>query len=97
MFEVSATMIAELEAEASRIEAARSAVAQEIRSFPTPFPACDIHFPRLQEERRRLQRMADAIEEMLVAACTDDTPLLHPRDAVFTASGKHYQPEPVAQ
>lgn len=95
MFEISRALLADCVAELARIEAARKAVATEIRSFPTPFPACDVHFTRLSEERERLRRLATAMETFLASARQDEGPLLHPRDTVHTPDGgKRYQPEP---
>jgi len=96
MFEVSTTLLGEIDAELARIANARADVAQEIRMFPTPFPACDVHFTRLSEERMRLQRLATALEAFRAAAACEEPPLIHPRDTVYDAvGGKRYQPEPV--
>ncbi|MEQ9124411.1 MAG: hypothetical protein RIM80_17810 [Alphaproteobacteria bacterium] len=95
MLEISSRLLADVAAERRRIEAARRDIAREMRTFPTPFPACDVHFTRLSEERQRLQRMASALEAFEAAARAEEPPLIHPRDAVFTADGgKRYQPEP---
>ena len=52
-------------------------------------------FTRLSEERRRLQRLAAALAAFRQAALTQEPPLIHPRDTVFTEDGgKRYQPEP---
>ena len=96
MHETSESLIAAAEAERARVAAAREEIAREIRAFPTPFPACDVHFTRLSEERRRLQRLAAGLDAFLAAARDEEPPLIHPRDTVFTADGgKRYQPEPV--
>lgn len=80
---------------ADEIETARREVAREMREVPTPFPACDVHFTRLSEERSRLQRMAAALEAFRAAANYEAPPLIHPRDTVFMPDGtKQYQPEP---
>ncbi len=39
-----------------RLEALKEAVAQELRSYPPPVPACDLQFNRLLELRRLLPR-----------------------------------------
>ena len=39
-----------------RLEALKKTVAEEIRSYPPPIPACDAHFNRLLELRRSLPR-----------------------------------------
>lgn len=95
MFEISPDLIAASEAELARIRAARDEIVAEMRAFPTPFPACDVHFTRLSEERDRLRRLAAGLETFLAAARLDEGPLLHPRDTVHLADGgKRYQPEP---
>ena len=97
MYEVSADLVAVIDAERARIAEARAEVAREIREFPTPFPACDVHFTRLSEERRRLQRLAASLDVFAAAARADELPLIHPRDTVHTADGgKRYQPEPTS-
>ncbi|MGZ0188097.1 MAG: hypothetical protein ACKVH0_08860 [Alphaproteobacteria bacterium] len=97
MHQFSSKFLAQCDAELARIEVARKLVADEIRNFPTPFPAFDVHFTRLQEERRRLQLLADRLMAFRTAALTDELPLIHPRDTVMTADGgKRYQPEPVS-
>lgn len=96
MFEVSADLLRDIDVELARIASARADVAREIRTFPTPFPACDVHFTRLSEERARLQRLATPLEAFRAAALGGEPPLIHPRDTVYDAvGGKHYQPEPV--
>lgn len=95
MMEISERFLTDCAEVANAIDAARQEIAIEMREFPTPFPACDVHFTRLSEERSRLQRMAAALETFHAAASIEATPLLHPRDAVFMANGaKQYQPEP---
>lgn len=97
MYEASKTLMAGIATERARVEAARAEIAQEMREFPTPFPACDVHFTRLSEERTRLMRLAAALEAVEAAARAEEPPLLHPRDTVFTSDGgKRYQPEPVS-
>ncbi len=96
MFKPGSEFLADCAGELQRIDAARAEIAREMRAFPTPFPACDVHFTRLCEERRRLQRMADALRAFQAAALSAEPPLIHPRDAVITADGKRYQPEPVS-
>lgn len=96
MFDVATTLLREIDGELARIANARADVAQEMRTFPTPFPACDVHFTRLSEERARLQRLATTLEAFRAAAAGEEPPLIHPRDTVYDAvGGKHYQPEPV--
>lgn len=98
MYQTDPKARAAAQSELARIEAARVDIAAEMRDFPTPFPACDVHFTRLSEERRRLQRLADGLKTYLAAAEAGEPPLIHPRDAVFTADGgKRYQPEPVGR
>lgn len=93
--EVSESFLADCARMAAEIKKARKAVAAEIREFPTPFPACDVHFTRLSEERSRLQRMAQALDAFRAAASSEPMPLIHPRDTVFKPDGtKQYQPEP---
>lgn len=95
MHEVPKTLLADIAEERARIEAARSEIAREMREFPTPFPACDVHFTRLSEERSRLKRLADSLAQFEAAARAEEPPLIHPRDTVFTPDGgKLYQPEP---
>lgn len=95
MMDVSNRFLTDCAQIAQEIESARQAVAREIREFPTPFPACDVHFTRLSEERSRLQRMATALDAFRIAAEPEATPLIHPRDTVFMPDGtKQYHPEP---
>lgn len=95
MIKISENFLAESAAMANEIETARQEVATEMREFPTPFPACDVHFTRLSEERSRLQRMATALDAFRAAANSETSPLIHPRDAVFMSDGtKQYQPKP---
>ena len=95
MYEIPSGLLEAIDVERARIAEARSEVALEMRGFPTPFPACDVHFTRLAEERRRLARLAASLDAFAAAARADELPLIHPRDAVFTADGgKRYQPEP---
>lgn len=97
MFEVSPKLLRAIDAELAEIEAARAEIAREMRHFPTPFPACDVHFTRLSEERSRLQRLAASLEAFRAAAASHEPPLIHPRDTVYDAAGgKRYQPEPVS-
>jgi hypothetical protein len=97
MHKFSPEFLPQCDAEFVRFEAARKLVADEIRNFPKLFPACDVHFTRLQEERRRLQLLADRLTAFRAAATTDELPLIRPRDTVMTADGgKRYQPEPVS-
>jgi len=97
MYEVPADLLGAIDVERARIAEARADVAREMREFPTPFPACDVHFTRLSEERQRLARLAASLDRFAEAARADELPLLHPRDAVFTADGgKRYQPEPTS-
>ncbi len=39
-----------------RLEALKETVAEELRSYPPPIPACDVQFDRLLELRRLLPR-----------------------------------------
>ncbi len=97
MLAISPRFLADCDAELARIEAVRIQIAAEIRAFPTPFPACDVHFTRLSEERLRLSRLAASLRAFKAAATASEPPLIHPRDTVFTPDGgKRYQPEPVA-
>jgi hypothetical protein len=53
-----------LAAEISRfLEAARAALDDEIRHYPTPIPRCDAQFNHLYEQRSRLARALDAVHE----------------------------------
>lgn len=95
MMQISDRFLVDAAAMAAEIETARKDIATEMREFPTPFPACDVHFTRLSEERSRLQRMAAALEDFRNAANAEAVPLIHPRDTVFMPDGtKQYQPEP---
>jgi hypothetical protein len=92
MMEVSKRFLTDCAQIAQEIKTARQAVARE---FPTPFPACDVHFTRLSEERSRLQHMAVALEAFRAAANPKASPLIHPHDTVFMPDGtKQYHPEP---
>lgn len=95
MMDVSKRFLTDCAQVAQEIASTRQDVAREIREFPTPFPACDVHFTRLSEERSRLQRMAVALEAFRAAANPEASPLIHPRDTVFMPDGtKQYHPEP---
>ncbi len=56
-------VMAVCEAIRGRIEDRRDQVCREIGEYPTPIPACDVHFNRLLEERRKvfedLDRLGD--------------------------------------
>lgn len=47
-----------------KMEGRRDQVCQEISRYPTPIPACDVHFNRLLEERRRVFEDLDQLREL---------------------------------
>jgi hypothetical protein len=97
MMDVSKRFLGDCAQMAAEIDSARRDIAREMREFPTPFPACDVHFTRLSEERSRLQRMATALEAFSAAAHLEASPLIHPRDTVYLPDGtKQYHPAPAS-
>ncbi|MDH5534469.1 MAG: hypothetical protein OEZ08_02705 [Betaproteobacteria bacterium] len=52
----------------ARIETRRDQVCREITDYPTPIPACDVHFNRLLEERRKVFEDLDRLGD-LCASC----------------------------
>ena len=45
----------------NRLKERREEIVREIRSFPAPIPACDVHYNSLLEERRRIN---DELEKL---------------------------------
>ncbi len=47
----------------AELEARLAALNEEIRHYPTPIARCDLHLPALIEERAKLQRQLNEIEQ----------------------------------
>lgn len=49
---------------ANRLKERREEIIREIRSFPSPIPACDVHYNSLLEERRSITDELQRIDEL---------------------------------
>ena len=47
-----------------RLKERRKEITREIRSFPAPIPACDVHYNSLLEERRRITREFQKLDKL---------------------------------
>jgi len=48
----------------------RDRIYEEIRIYPSPIPACDVQFNHLLEERTRLSKELDLVDDLLVQCYT---------------------------
>jgi hypothetical protein len=52
--ETDETLLRDLQALETALEATREAISRELNAIPPPVPACDVHFNRLLEDRGRV-------------------------------------------
>lgn len=88
---------------ADNLEAERARVVNEIRTYPSPIPACDAQFNHLLEKRTRLSRELEGlhrIHEVLLSDASDmrqlqtfieSSEFIHPdtKYQMMTACGGH--------